>query len=78
MTLTEKQKERDKRIALRKELLKNIKCSFCDNPIQELVLSSDAEPHRIDGKQACKECYYKKLGDVIEKPYGELPGEARI
>lgn len=73
MTLSEKQKERDRRISLKKELLKNIECSFCHNPIQELALSSDAEPRMINGKQACRECYYKKLGEAIERLPGETP-----
>lgn len=59
---------------LRKELPKPQKCSFCPNPLFDMVVSGDTEPYKIDGKPACRECFLKLKGEEIEKhPMGYVP-----
>ncbi len=73
-----KQEQRKRRLELKKELLKSIECSKCHNPIEELLQSADAEPHRIDGEQVCKKCYFAELGEEIEKHPIGLPRRTKV
>lgn len=63
----DKQEARKKKLEFKKRLLKSAECSKCHNPISELLLSSDFEPHTIDNKQVCKNCWCEDLGEEIEK-----------
>jgi hypothetical protein len=42
-----------------------IKCKNCGELI--ILQSSDDEPRRISGEPYCKDCYFKSLGEAIEK-----------
>ena len=41
-------------------------CSVCGNPIAD-IHPDDQGQFTIDGKPACEDCYYAKLGDLIEQ-----------
>jgi len=70
---------RKKRLEMRKEILKSSECSKCHNPISEFLQSSDFEPHTIDGKQVCKDCWTEGLGEEIEKhPIGYKPKRIKV
>ena len=76
------EKETRKRIRirqLRKELPEPQKCSFCPNPLFDMMVSGDTEPYEIDGKPACKECYSRKLGEELENsPIGYVPKKIKV
>jgi len=64
--------ERIKR--LREQLPKSRKCSKCSNPLFDMMVSSDTEPYEISGEPVCRKCYFRELGDEIERhPIGMTP-----
>ncbi len=75
----DKQEARKKRLEFKKRLLKSADCSRCHSPISEFLQSSDFEPHTIDGKQVCKNCWTEELGEEIEKhPIGGMPKRIKV
>lgn len=42
-----------------------MKCTHCGNDIYQQC--SDDNPHRIDGETVCTYCYFKELGEIMEK-----------
>lgn len=42
------------------DLFPDFNCAVCRNPIDE-------DGYKIGKKQVCSDCYYKSLGEVIEK-----------
>ena len=53
---------------LRQQAIKNTqKCSRCGNPLFDMVVSADVEPHCIGDNLVCKKCYFDAIGEEIEK-----------
>lgn len=74
----DKEKTKEKIEQLRKELPRQ-QCSFCPNPLFDMVVSGDTEPYEIDGKPACRECFLKLEGEELEKhPMGYVPQRIKI
>lgn len=72
-------KVRKKIKKLRKQLPEPQKCSFCPNPLFDMMVSADTEPHTINGKPACKMCYFEQLGEILEKhPIGVIPKRIKV
>lgn len=63
----DKEKIRKKIEELRKQLPEPQKCSRCPNPLFDTFVSADTEPYKIGKEEVCRECYFKELGDEIEK-----------
>lgn len=40
-------------------------CIICGDPI--VLQCSDDEPHRTSGEPVCRRCYFKELGDAVER-----------
>lgn len=71
---TNKQKTRKRIRRLREKLPEPQKCSFCPNPLHNMLVSADTEPFEIDGKPACRDCFLRLEGEEIEKhPVGYVP-----
>lgn len=42
-----------------------MKCTICQNDIY--LQCCDDEPHKISNKPVCEDCYFKELGDLMER-----------
>jgi len=49
-----------------------MKCTLC--PKEFHLQCADDEPYKIDGQPVCRECYFRELGNMMEKyPPGVHP-----
>lgn len=42
-----------------------MKCTHCQKDIY--LQCSDDAPHKVDGKPVCEDCYFRELGDLMER-----------
>jgi hypothetical protein len=47
------------------EELTIMKCTLCHCDIY--LQCSDDDPYKISGEPVCRHCYFKELGEVVEK-----------